>query len=474
MRLSPVARISVGLVILTTSLLLLGDLMGLTPGRSQAVLDARKKFCETLAVQFALAAQRNDLATIRSTMELAVQRNDEILSAGLRMAGGQLLVRAGDHETNWADAPADKSTPTHARVPIFRGEQRWGTVEVRFTPVSPPGVMGWVQSPLVRLILFVALAGFLSYHFYIRRALRHLDPSSVIPPRVKATLDVLAEGVVLLDDKERIVLANEAFAEKVGLPAEKLLGRKPAELPWKIHTSDRTETEYPWVRAQHEAQTYTGTGMVCVSEDGEKRTFMVNSAPILGGDGKSRGVLATFDDVTQLEEQNAKLEFLATRDPLTGCLNRRSFMERIEVEFAAAQMNEKPLTCIMADIDHFKAINDNHGHSVGDAVIQDVAEAMRGVLDGNELVCRYGGEEFCVLLPGIPLPDAAAIADRMRAKIETGSELGVPVTGSFGVSAVGLGASEPAGLIDEADKALYFSKNTGRNRVSRWDEVEQP
>ena len=129
----------------------------------------------------------------------------------------------------------------------------------------------------------------------MRRTLRHLDPSSVIPPRVKAALDVLAEGVILLDERERIVLANDAFAEQLGEPAEALMGMKASELPWRRPRSVEPLRDFPWMHALREGKAETGTPLVLDSHGGQ-RTFSVNGAPILDGQGKPRGALATFDD----------------------------------------------------------------------------------------------------------------------------------------------------------------------------------
>jgi diguanylate cyclase (GGDEF)-like protein/PAS domain S-box-containing protein len=487
MRISPAARISIGLVLLTTCILLAGDVIGLTPGRQEALLDARKRFCETMAVNFALAAHRNDLEMVKAGLELIVDRNEDVLSAALRKADGRVIVQAGDHQLHWQGFSADRSTPTHAHVPIFQGEQRWGTVEVAFTPLTESGLAGLWASPLARLCCFVALMGFVTYFFFMKRTLRHLDPSAVIPARVKAALDVLAEGVVLLDEKERIVLANAAFAEKIGREAGSLMGKRVTDLGWFVPKTCERPDDYPWRRAMRQGEMETGTPLVHSCATGEVLTFMVNGAPIIDNGGRLRGALATFDDVTEMEKQNERLEkalvsleksrdeirlqnqeleILATRDPLTGCLNRRRFFELYDSEWHAAHADGAPLACIMGDIDHFKSINDRYGHSVGDEVIQKVAEAIGSALRNVDLICRYGGEEFCCLLIGMGIREAAEVAERARLAVEAQS-----FTASFGVSATGFGATDPARLVDQADKALYESKRSGRNRVTRWDQT---
>ena len=157
--------------------------------------------------------------------------------------------------------------------------------------------------------------------------------------------------------------------------------------------------------------------------------------------------------------------------PLTGCLNRRAFTESYEHLFAGAQSTAMPLSCIVLDIDFFKKVNDNHGHSVGDRVIQEVARNLTEASRAADLVCRYGGEEFCVVLPGLGARDALAYAERVRQRIERecGPAVrevpGMVVTVSIGVSTLRPGVSTTLELIDQADQALYQAKRDGRNRV---------
>ena len=219
---------------------------------------------------------------------------------------------------------------------------------------------------------------------------------------------------------------------------------------------------------------------------------MVNSSPVLDGWGRSKGAIVTFDDVTELEKKstaleealamleksqdeirlrNEELQVLAKRDPLTGVANRRAFFEWLEREFTVARREGQTLCCLMVDIDHFKRVNDTHGHSAGDEVIRRIAEALTAEVRSGDSVCRYGGEEFCVVLPGAPIEAAAAVAERLRRRIESPGFARVPVTASFGVSSSRFGATKPTELISQADDALYASKEAGRNRVTRWDEI---
>ena len=133
----------------------------------------------------------------------------------------------------------------------------------------------------------------------------------------------------------------------------------------------------------------------------------------------------------------------------------------------------------MIDADNFKSINDNYGHSVGDRVIQQLAETLRGGLRTVDIVGRYGGEEFCVLLPRVDIEKAAEIAERLREQIEIelklvlDSESERVITASLGLVSTLSDAKDIYELVEQADQALYASKNNGRNRVTRWDELKR-
>src|SRR5688572_26284736 len=491
-RFSAATRIAIGITCLTLSLLLAAQGLGVIPNSSDAIIKGRKELCESLAIHSSVAAARDDVTTIADTAKVLVERNPDIRSVALRAAGGELLVVVGDHATNWKDADEHKSTPTHVRVPILQDDKQWGTIEVAFRPLTGTGIFKWVTDPVIGLIVFFAVAGFIGYAFYLRKMLRHLDPSAVIPDRVKTMLNTLAEGVLVLDKSERVVLSNDAFASTVGRSAADLQGLHVSSLQWTDPLSGKPITEYPWTVALQRGMTQTGVRLGLRDEADTPRTFRVNSTPILGGDGSTRGALTTFDDVTTIEEksarlrqmldmlqqsrdeinrQNQELQALATTDPLTGCMNRRSFFASFETHWSSAKRYEHSLACVMVDVDHFKRINDRHGHSVGDQVLRHVAETLKSLARDTDLVCRYGGEEFCILLPQINLEGAALAAERFRSGIESKPCAGISVTASVGASAIQLGAPSPQAMLDQADKSLYVAKRSGRNRVVTWDKV---
>jgi diguanylate cyclase (GGDEF)-like protein len=350
---------------------------------------------------------------------------------------------------------------------------------------------------LAVVITVIAVLGATISLSIISRSHDQIDISTVAPVLLESTLDALTEGVVLLDNRECIIIVNAAFADIIGTTPASLKNISISRFGWKFTNS--YENEMPWTVAIRDGSRQTDKQMCMSVSAGKQKTFVVDSVPVRDPGGKSSGVMITFDDITRLEEKNDQLESmlgmlkksrdeirrqnevlqeLATRDSLTNCLNRRSFFEKYNTVFRAAQRDHHKLACIMTDIDLFKTINDRHGHTTGDEVIKQVAETLSRSLRSTDSVCRYGGEEFCVILPGMDLAQAKTMAERARLSIEKidiiddADNTPVTITSSFGISSNEHQPASLSELIDRADKALYQSKHTGRNRVAVWDMEE--
>jgi diguanylate cyclase (GGDEF)-like protein len=157
------------------------------------------------------------------------------------------------------------------------------------------------------------------------------------------------------------------------------------------------------------------------------------------------------------------------KDPLTGCFLRAHSLDVIDAELRRARRNQNPVSLIMFDLDHFKDVNDRYGHLCGDAVLAAVGKRMREVLRGSDLKCRYGGEEFLVLLPETPLHGARRVADTLRREIADRpipwAGEGLTVTASFGLAQTMPGEVNVEAVIGRADQALYRAKDDGRNCV---------
>jgi diguanylate cyclase (GGDEF)-like protein len=495
-RINPLIRITLGLVSVTLILVLAGDfVLQLTHNQSGVDFRQREKIGKTLALQFSPLAEIDDTETIGKAMEALVERNRDVMSTALRGSDGKVITSAGEHEEYWASPGAGVTTLTHADVPLMVGGREWGTVEVSFRSKRDSLIPFLTTNPLIRFLLFITASACLGYFFFMKRTLTHLDPTAVIPDKVKSTLDLLAEGVVLTDTKDNIVLANLAFADKLDVEPGVLVGKPLSALKWRSPGSNEAIEELPWITAMKEGKAQTDFPVSLTLEEDKVLVFAANSSPILDSNFNLRGAMATFNDETALQEangvllemmdklrksqdevnkQNTELKRLATRDPMTNCLNRRSFFERMEKAFTLAQSEKNPLGCVMVDIDHFKKINDEHGHGIGDKVLKMVAKLLESKFGNKDSICRYGGEEFCVLLPGTGLDKAIEVAQEVRSTIESYATMGIETTGSLtvtaslGVAALEQGATDPSKLVDQADRALYQAKEQGRNRVEQW------
>ena len=482
MKHTPLLWISFGLVSLTLSILLMSDLaVDLIPSQATEIFEYRQKYSEALAVQYSLLAEHGDSRAIQEAFDLLIERNEDILSAAVILANGETLAFAGRHQEVWKQPAGDSSTPDHIQIPIFNNTERWGTVQLRFRSLDDGGWLSWLNDPWVQFLGLVGCSGFTGYFLYMKRTLRQLDPSSVVPMRVKTAFDVLSESVVLLDNRERIVLANRAFGAVVGRDPNELVGQCLDEFSWTSVQPARPLTILPWKLARQEKCLELDFPLGFPDTSGKVLKFRVNCTPILNDQEQVQGVLVSFNDVTALEEtiralesSKAEMESLAMRDPLTGIFNRRALFDAFEDLHSMSSSEKTDFGCIMADIDHFKSFNDRFGHAVGDQVIQVVANILSTTIRPTDIIGRYGGEEFCILLPGQGPEGTAIAAERLRLAIEARASQSVRTTGdnritmSFGVSCFSLGAFDSLELVDQADKALYAAKEAGRNQVGQW------
>lgn len=174
-----------------------------------------------------------------------------------------------------------------------------------------------------------------------------------------------------------------------------------------------------------------------------------------------------------LEEANARLELLAVTDGLTGLWNHRRFREELELRFAEHKRINQPFSVMMIDVDHFKQYNDTFGHPAGDTVLKEVAQVLQATCRGHESVARYGGEEFAIVLTATTAEQAFQAAERYRKSITEQQWPLRPVTVSIGVATTTADLQNPNELLANADSALYYSKQEGRNRATHFDQIEK-
>lgn len=498
-RLGATTRLALGLTGLAISLVLACDILfGMFPDAANAQRNLRRRVAESLSTQVATLVQAGEQKLLDATLKDVVVRNRDIRSIALRRDDGSLVLARGDHARFWEASDDKRSTLDNVQVPLLTGERRWGSVEVAFAPMSQTRWQ-WAAQPSVALPLSLATVGFLLFYAYLRRALQYLDPTSAVPDRVRKAFDTLSAALLVLDTRGRVMLANRAFRSLHPSADANLHGRDVNELDWLHPPSAGSDgaAQAPWTRVLRDGSPLAGVPLEIAQPDGKPVRTVVGCSPVVDAAGGVRGCLVTFDDVTavhqandelrvameelersraQVEARNAELHHLATRDPLTGCFNRRAFFERGETLMTETSDRESDtLCCIMCDIDHFKQFNDRYGHAVGDLVIQAVAKTLGNGLRTGDVLCRHGGEEFCILLPGTPVVQGNIIAQRLRIAImETAAAStrmpGVKdITSSFGLASTSQGFSSLEALIDGADGALYRSKKAGRNRVTLWE-----
>jgi len=175
--------------------------------------------------------------------------------------------------------------------------------------------------------------------------------------------------------------------------------------------------------------------------------------------------------------KNRVLSEVSTRDALTGLYNRWYVMEKIDTEMNRSLRQGSPMSILLLDIDHFKRVNDSYGHSAGDTVLKNVGQVLRESCRVYDVPGRYGGEEFCVVLPGTRVGNTTHVAERIRRRLAgTEQPVGassITVTASIGIAGVDCvpedGVVSASTLVERADRALYSAKNRGRNRVEMWD-----
>jgi diguanylate cyclase (GGDEF)-like protein/PAS domain S-box-containing protein len=483
-------RISLVLSALSLVAVLLAQFLGLIPNHRAATLQSRSLLADTLAIKAGARLVANGPEGLHKAFEVTLKQHPEMTSLQLRTTDGQVIASAGPHGEAWPQATDEQ---TRFSSPIPQQTPRPVQLEVVFDNENENFLMRMLQDPFLRLLALICAMNGLIFVTYLHQIRNKIDPNDVVqlPTGVRDALDTLAEGLLVLDQHGRIVMANHAFSRSLGKSHDQLVGQKAEWLHWGSEIDG--PSSFPWYDVIASGDKKLGVPMSIDTPGSGTRNFIVNATPIVGDNGKPCGVMASFDDITaihknkqelvemldelkqsrdQVRVQNEELQILATRDPLTNCWNRRSFFEVFEKEWDAAKRYQHPVSCIMVDSDHFKNINDTHGHSIGDEVLRRVGAELLQSVRTTDLVCRYGGEEFCILLPHLDADEAFQAAERFRLMLSgLRFTTDLSITASLGISSIELGARSPEELLDQADKCLYVAKRHGRNQVIRYDRV---
>jgi diguanylate cyclase (GGDEF)-like protein len=309
----------------------------------------------------------------------------------------------------------------------------------------------------------------------------------MVPVARELLVEKMADGLLVLDEKNRIADINPAgkmlleikVGRLIGDPIGEVLAHWPGLVKSIIEAANGPETEFSMVSP-------------------ERRYISFHITPLHSHLGQPSGSLTILRDVTshktiadelqqanqQLHEKLSEIEALqgelreqAIRDPLTSLYNRRYLAETIGREFARALRAAYPVSVVMLDIDHFKLVNDTFGHAAGDLVLQLVSQKLRSQTRAGDIVCRYGGDEFILVLPNATADTCAMRAEQWRASIQessitwAGNE--VRVTVSLGIAVFSMHGTNSDEILAAADHAVYIAKTSGRNQVVVYQKISK-
>lgn len=292
---------------------------------------------------------------------------------------------------------------------------------------------------------------------------------------LRAIQEASPDGILVVDGQGRVASFNRRFLEIWRISGEQMASssarkggaeRDSGILP---EAAEKVADSEGFIRRIRELYANPQLSDHCEIELKDQRTLERHSVGLRDDSGEYLGRVWFFRDITARKSDEAALRHLAMHDSLTGVMNRNQFFERAGEELRRAQRYRKPLAMLMLDLDHFKRINDVHGHGAGDAVLTTTCQLWMSELRSVDLLARIGGEEFALLMPDSPLSAAQVAAERLRAltsaAVVTFQDREIRFTVSGGIAMVDPDDSTIEAALHRADLALYRAKKAGRNRM---------
>ena len=289
--------------------------------------------------------------------------------------------------------------------------------------------------------------------------------------------DMLDAGIVILDKELRVFKWNRWMATHSNIPAEKIIGESlftfypDLNVPWFLRNCKSVFTfgnfaflsyklhKYCFPFKSHNSLGYNFTHM--------QQNCTVG--PLRNDDNNIDYIYINVQDVTEVASYEKKLIEMNTRDGLTDIYNRRFFDTRLEEEFIRHKRYDRPMSMIMLDIDFFKDTNDTHGHQAGDFILVSLTKLLSSRLRKTDIFCRYGGEEFCCILPETTIDSARSLANDLLHSVSSNTfvfnDTPIKITINLGVSVLSESTDSAEAFLKETDDALYQAKKEGRNKV---------
>jgi diguanylate cyclase (GGDEF)-like protein/PAS domain S-box-containing protein len=289
-----------------------------------------------------------------------------------------------------------------------------------------------------------------------------------------STLESMGDAVIAADAEGRVTFANEVAESLTGWDRGAALGRRLDEVLFLVDAETRAPVADLMGRVVSQETVIEIGDCLLVARDGRERPVDDSAAPIRDAAGNVIGVVVVFRDVGARKQVEERLHHAATHDPLTGLPNRALLLDRLTRVFEYTRRHpEHSFAVLLLDLDRFKAINDSLGHLSGDRVLTAVARRLESELRAPDTVARFGGDEFVILLDGIPnVREALLVAERVQKSLEAPIDAGgheVSAPASIGIVLSGTSYARPEDILRDADAALYRAKGKGRGRSLLFD-----